>query len=121
MEEIIYGKSISSIDASDLSQLYISELYVKAVTPPTVNGIFTNKTYQNVKLYVPKESLTAYQAADVWKEFWNIEAVDFVSGISTPTVEKKSDVDIIYNLKGQRLSEPQRGLNIINGKKVIVK
>lgn len=28
---------------------------------------------------------------------------------------------VIYNLRGQRLSAPQKGLNIINGKKVLVK
>ena len=28
---------------------------------------------------------------------------------------------VIYNLPGQRLSKPQRGVNIINGKKVIVR
>ena len=27
----------------------------------------------------------------------------------------------IYNLSGQRLSQPQRGVNIVNGKKVVVK
>jgi len=28
---------------------------------------------------------------------------------------------VIYNLSGQRLSKPQRGVNIINGKKVLIK
>jgi len=27
----------------------------------------------------------------------------------------------IYNLRGQRLAAPQKGINIINGKKVVVK
>ena len=27
----------------------------------------------------------------------------------------------IYNIAGQRLSKPQRGINIINGRKVVVK
>lgn len=27
----------------------------------------------------------------------------------------------IYNLAGQRLSKPQKGINIIDGKKVVVK
>lgn len=33
----------------------------------------------------------------------------------------KSGRTMIYNIAGQRLSKPQRGINIINGKKVIVK
>jgi len=31
------------------------------------------------------------------------------------------DKEVIYNLQGQRLQKPQRGINIINGKKVIIK
>lgn len=31
------------------------------------------------------------------------------------------DADVIYNINGQRMTAPQKGLNIINGKKVIVK
>jgi len=28
---------------------------------------------------------------------------------------------VMYNLSGQRLSKPQKGINIINGKKVAIK
>lgn len=38
--------------------------------------------------------------------------------LTTAASSKRSD---IYNLAGQRLSKPQRGLNIIGGKKVVVK
>ena len=36
-------------------------------------------------------------------------------------IKKESTNHSIYNLKGQRLSEYQKGINIINGKKIIVK
>jgi len=36
------------------------------------------------------------------------------------TLENKNDGSI-YNLNGQRLSTPQKGINIINGKKVVIK
>ena len=29
--------------------------------------------------------------------------------------------DLIFNLSGQRLSKPQRGINIVNGQKIIIK
>ena len=35
--------------------------------------------------------------------------------------ESASKVRGIFNMAGQQLSEPQKGLNIINGKKVILK
>ena len=34
---------------------------------------------------------------------------------------KQDDNGAVYNLNGQRLSAPQKGLNIVNGKKVIIK
>ncbi|MBO7138249.1 MAG: hypothetical protein J6V92_07275, partial [Bacteroidaceae bacterium] len=37
----------------------------------------------------------------------------------TPTLSKGKD--IIYNVAGQRLSKMQKGINIVNGKKVMVK
>ena len=39
----------------------------------------------------------------------------------TDEVQTATDDDAIYNLAGQRLSKPQRGLNIIGGKKVLIK
>ncbi len=41
------------------------------------------------------------------------------TGITSPAKEKESET--IYNLNGQRLTVPQKGLNIIGGKKVTVK
>jgi len=39
--------------------------------------------------------------------------------IASPTVEQQGTA--IYNLNGQRLIVPQKGLNIVNGKKLVVK
>ena len=48
---------------------------------------------------------------------------DFVAtGIGlTESTEKTEGTEGIYNLNGQQLSAPQRGINIIGGKKVLVK
>lgn len=35
--------------------------------------------------------------------------------------EQKMDNPVIYNLQGVRLSELQKGINIVNGHKIIVK
>ena len=45
-----------------------------------------------------------------------------ITGVDTPEVDYKTDrFDNIYNLNGQRMSEPLKGVNIINGRKVIIK
>ena len=43
------------------------------------------------------------------------------TGISTITMDAIDSNTPIYNLRGQRLAAPQKGINIIGGKKVIVK
>ena len=45
------------------------------------------------------------------------QEVTAVEGIET----KANTVETIYNLNGQQLTKPQRGINIINGRKVVVK
>ena len=46
-------------------------------TPPTVGSDnFTNKQYLNMQVYVPKGTLATYQAADTWKDFWDIQEFD---------------------------------------------
>ena len=44
---------------------------------------------------------------------------DFVTGIGS--VESETGDEIIYNVAGQRLAKKQKGVNIVNGKKVLVK
>lgn len=50
---------------------------------------------------------------------WLENATD--TGISDVRIELNADKAVIYNLAGQRLNAPQKGLNIINGRKVMIK
>jgi hypothetical protein len=46
-------------------------------TPPTVySNTFINEQYMNMIVYVPKGTLATYQAADTWKNFWDIQEFD---------------------------------------------
>jgi hypothetical protein len=78
---------------------------------------FINRT--NATLYVPKGSKEAYQAADYWKEFKEIIEID-ISGIDQIMSNGQNNAKI-FTLDGKRISEPQKGINIIGGKKVVVK
>ena len=53
-------------------------------------------------------------------EYLGTEMPDGIEAIDNGKREMESD-GAIYNLAGQRLSKPQRGLNIIGGKKVVIK
>ena len=47
--------------------------------------------------------------------------IDIDTGISTAIMDAMGKKARIYNLSGQKLAVPQKGINIIGGKKVIVK
>ena len=46
---------------------------------------------------------------------------DEATAITELTEKTEATEEVIYNLQGQQLSAPQRGINIIGGKKVLVK
>lgn len=74
---------------------------------------------EEATLYVPVGTKAKYEATEGWKEFKNIVEMD-PSGIATVLTEQKAN-ETIYNLSGQRFATPRRGLNIIGGKKVVVR
>ena len=60
-------------------------------------------------------------STDSIREGYSGSDADAITEI-TGTTDSKSDEDApVYNLGGQRLNVPQRGINIIGGKKVIIK
>ena len=59
----------------------LTEVYCRATTPPTAsNGVFISTTLMGT-LYVPVGTKDAYMAVDPWRNFWNIEEVDFSSAV----------------------------------------
>lgn len=73
----------------------------------------------DVALYVPKDAVETYKKAFDWRIFKNIMEFD-ATGI-TGTEADKNRENNYYDLSGLRLSAPKKGLNIINGRKVMVK
>ena len=71
-------------------------------------------------LYVPFGSETKYRNAEGWKMFTHIVGIDPTSGIHTASTERQTSKSI-YDLGGQKLAVPRYGLNIIGGKKVIMR
>ena len=80
---------------------------------------FSEDAFNNATLYVPVGSIVKYKSISGWKDFANIvEGVP--SGINAVKKTKNNNT-IIYDLNGVRQSEPKKGINIINGKKVVIK
>ena len=71
-------------------------------------------------LYVPIGCKSIYQSTEGWKNFQNI--VEFDPSTLGKHVTMDSDKDApVFDLFGRKLSRPRKGINIINGHKVIVK
>ena len=104
----------------------LTSLTMYAQVPPTCslytfNG-FTNK--DNCTVFVPSSAIELYTTAEYWKDFGTIVALtdDDPKPTGIMTIETISnDNNVIYDLNGIRLSEPKTGINIINGKKYVIK
>ena len=100
-------KTIGEEAFSDCTALV--KLRSKAMTPPVCGTQALDDINKwNCELYVPGVSISAYQAADQWKEFFFM--YDGVEGV-------KIDCNAIevsrYDIHGRLLSEPARGINIV--------
>ena len=69
-------------------------------TPPTIEER-SDAAYVNWNIYVPQGTLDAYQNANVWKEFWNIQEHN-LTGVSEVSA---GDIAIEVTANGIALSD----------------
>ena len=122
---VTIGNSVMSIGRNAFYGADIPTIISLIENPIAIYGknmstkIFTLNTYNNATLFVPKGTIDKYKATDGWKDFLFIEE-GVPSGIKGVHLDNDKDYPI-YDINGRRLEAPQRGINIINGKKVIMK
>lgn len=101
LEKVVLPSTLKSIEIyAFILDNKLNTVTVKSMTPPTVDksaffysGVPASQqlNLKNVTLYVPEGSIDAYKAADVWKDFGNIKAID--SGVED-LVADDFDVEI---------------------------
>ena len=70
---------------------------------------FSNDNYKETVLYVPTGTLTAYEKVDPWREFRNIEEIDF-SAIQGVVSDGDSKTEVgRYNLHGLEVHSDYKG------------
>lgn len=76
LQTVVLPKSLKSIGEFGFTACEnLNAITCPATTPPVCsNYVFSNTDKQTCKLYVPSESIELYKAANVWKDFFNIEA-----------------------------------------------
>ena len=113
LTSVTIGNSVTSIgDLAFKNCTGLTSIYLLGKTPPTVgSNNFTNKQYMNMIVYVPKGTLATYQAADTWKNFWDIREEDTTE---TPEEEVKKCATplITYNNSGLDIASETDGSEI---------
>jgi hypothetical protein len=86
------------------------------VMTATLTGLEAGTEYTYVAYVITDEGETFYGEEQTFR-------TDVATGIEETTAApvQRAVPEGVFNLSGQRLSAPQKGLNIINGKKVLVK
>lgn len=77
--------------------------------------------YEGSRIQVGFKYVSTAEAAGTWEIRNFCVSTTDPTGIDTVKAGKTIDTNAIYNLAGQRLAKPAKGINIIGGKKVIVK
>ena len=122
LEEIHLPSTLMKIGKSAFSYCDgLSSIYSYMDEPCTIDrSVFLRYRGENVfsavTLYVPSGKKEKYLEAEVWKEFTNIVEFDPTEIRSIKADEKNIRIFDIY---GRRLTAPRKGINIINGKKVL--
>jgi hypothetical protein len=106
----------------------LTSVYSYNSKPSAINDVvFNSNHYSTVTLYVPKGCVDFYRATYGWWNFTNIvEMDDDATGIGQTNAACTSTVVSRFDLRGSRLDDQQKGLNIVKKsdgtlRKVLVK
>jgi hypothetical protein len=118
LASVTIGSGVTSIGNSAFQYCGLTSVTVLNPTPVAITqDVFSNQ--KDATLYVPKGSKSAYQAANYWQEFKEIIEIN-ITGIDQ-IMSNENNNATIFTLDGKRVNKPQKGINIIGGKKVVVK
>ncbi len=118
LTSVTIGSGVKSIGSGALNCDNLATVISKIETPFAIIGksstgqVFSNNTFMNADLFVPVGTIDKYKSTEGWKDFiWITEGIP--SGIEgVKTEDDKTEVSR-YTLDGKKLSEPQKGINII--------
>lgn len=110
LDYFAFGTSMKTIGEEAFSDCTaVTKLYSQASTPPVCGTQALDDINKwTCELYVPGESIPAYQAADQWEEFFFMYV-----GVEGVKIDCNAIEVSRYDIHGRLLSEPARGINIV--------
>ena len=125
LSSVTIGNGVTSIGESAFGGADIPTIVSLIENPSAIIGktdsyrTFSENTFNYATLYVPVGTIEKYKATKGWKDFANI-VEGTPTGITSVSSDKETTNAPIYDFNGRRLTEPQKGINIIGGKKVLI-
>ena len=94
---------------SDLDT-YLTDIYCDGEVPAAGTATsFISRLYSTTKVHVPAGTLSAYQAAEPWKNFENITDVTIPTGVGEIDATEAVSIEAVYGLDGARIAHPAPG------------
>ena len=117
-------ESLTRLGRNALSMSTLTRIVANGTTPATLitdesstlESPFTQVDKQACELLVPQQSISAYQTAPYWEEFYNTSEI---ATAIAPVWTQPSTRIFWYDLQGRLVRNPGRGVYILNGQKVV--
>ena len=126
LESFAFGSSMSTIGEEAFSDcVSMTKLISNALVPPTCGTQALDDINKwDCTLMIPEGTLSAYAAADQWKEFFFIENIPAaINGVVVDGDDADKNAPV-YNLQGMKMQNTDnlpKGIYIKAGKKYLVK
>lgn len=136
---LAFGSKLKRVGIGPFNYARLNKLFLGCHDIPDgeyvdyVDGVYSDiwDTYKNVTLYVPRDAVDKFRKHRVWGMAKNVLPIedtvfayladtelDAVGEVKTSSTAMPHS---IYSLTGVKLNRPIKGLNIVDGKKVMVK
>lgn len=124
LTSVIIPQSIEFIGYEAFNEVNLTSVISLNDDPnPISNDSFNEYTYNNAVLKVPDGSLDKYYSKEGWSLFKKFEILSDIEyqALDINKIKRDKLIEHYYNLNGLKVKIPQKGINIYNGKKVIIK
>lgn len=126
LETVVLGSGMTRLSkysfegSSNIKDMYC---YTSQVLSASSRS-FNNTSMKNATLHVPADLVESYKVTEPWNGFGNI--VPLTDNDPKPTGigmvhSSRSKANNYYDLQGRKVNNPEKGVYISNGKRVIVK